>query len=103
MKTASYNITLACLKCKVLNSYWCRKPYSVLRKRNRYKKDKCKKYLLPKYVLVFPPYLLFLANPVSSVHGLKVHLRVPVRVKEDNYVCSVQVDTETSSPVQLRN
>ena len=41
-------------------------------------------------------YLLLLANPVSPVHGLQVHLWIPVGVVEDDDVGRVQVDAEAS-------
>ena len=34
---------------------------------------------------------------VSTVLGLKIHLRIPVRVVQNDYIGSVQVDTETAS------
>ena len=35
---------------------------------------------------------------MEPVHGLEIHLRVPVTVVEDDNICFVQFDTETSSP-----
>lgn len=42
-------------------------------------------------------YDLFLADAMGSVHGLQVHLRVPVRVKKDNDVGSHQVEPQAAS------
>mmetsp|Transcript_8845 Transcript_8845/g.30409 ORF Transcript_8845/g.30409 Transcript_8845/m.30409 type:complete len:769 (-) Transcript_8845:151-2457(-) len=42
--------------------------------------------------------LLLLANSVSAVHGLQVHLRVPVRVVQDDDIGGVQVDSEATCP-----
>jgi hypothetical protein len=41
--------------------------------------------------------LLLLPNSVRSVHGLEIGLRVPVRVKEHDYVGGRQVDAEAAS------
>mmetsp|Transcript_9432 Transcript_9432/g.26916 ORF Transcript_9432/g.26916 Transcript_9432/m.26916 type:complete len:238 (+) Transcript_9432:1126-1839(+) len=41
--------------------------------------------------------LLLLANAMGAVHGLEIHLRVPVRVVEDNDVCCRKVDAEAAS------
>ena len=35
---------------------------------------------------------------MGPVHGLKIHLRIPVTIVEDENIGCVQVDTETSSP-----
>lgn len=37
---------------------------------------------------------------MGPVHGLENHLRIPVRVVEDDNISSVQVDTETSPGAQ---
>ena len=42
--------------------------------------------------------LLFLTNSVSSVHSLKIHLRIPITVIKDDNISCVQVDTKTTSP-----
>ena len=41
-------------------------------------------------------YLFELTDSVSAIHGLKIHLGVPIRVVENNDVGCVQVDAETS-------
>lgn len=41
-------------------------------------------------------HLLFLADSVGSVHGLKIHLRIPITVVEDDSVGSHQVQTQAS-------
>jgi len=41
--------------------------------------------------------LLLLANSVSSVHCLKIYLRVPVRIVDDNMVCRHQVYSKPTS------
>ena len=42
--------------------------------------------------------LLLLPDSVRPVHGLQVHLRVPVGVEEDDDVGSVEVDAEAAGP-----
>ena len=37
-------------------------------------------------------YKPLLTDPMSSVHGLKVHLRVEIAIIDDNRICSSQVD-----------
>jgi hypothetical protein len=37
-------------------------------------------------------------DSVRSIFGLFIHLRVEVRVKDDNSVCNLQVESVTSSP-----
>ena len=45
-----------------------------------------------------PPNLSCLTQPVSPVHGLLVHCRVPVTVVENDSVGRCQIDAETSCP-----
>jgi hypothetical protein len=55
--------------------------------------------LLPsllRYLLLLS-YLFLLSNPVSSGLSLKIVLRIPVTVKDDDCVCGGQVDAQTSS------
>ena len=44
------------------------------------------------------PDLLRLADPVGAIHGLQVHLGVPVGVVQDHDVSRVQVDAEAAGP-----
>ena len=44
------------------------------------------------------PYLFFLSYPMSSVHSLEIHLRIPIRVIDDDNIGRVQVDSQTSGP-----
>lgn len=43
-------------------------------------------------------YVLLLADSVSSINGLEINLRVPVRVKNDYDVGLVKVNAYSSSP-----
>merc|ERR1719164_402344 len=42
-------------------------------------------------------YSFLLTNSVSSVHGLQVHLRIPIGVENDDNVRGHQIDAQTSS------
>ena len=42
-------------------------------------------------------HLLLLPESVSSINGLQINLRVPVRVENDDHVCLVQVDAKATS------
>lgn len=42
------------------------------------------------------PYFLLLANSVSSIHGLQVHLRIEITIVDDNCISTRQVDAEAS-------
>ena len=41
-------------------------------------------------------YILFLTDPMSSVHGLQIDLWIPIRVIKNDVVGSHQVNTETT-------
>lgn len=43
-------------------------------------------------------HLFLLTDSVCSINSLKVNLRIPVRIKNDDYVCLVQVNPEAASP-----